>query len=569
MTTIPQPQIAPSSQAQFAVHNPATQETIGTLPNMTANQIADAVSKAAAAQVRWAATPVRDRLRILSRFGGLLCDQKEAVAAIISREAGKPEAEALSTEILVVLDTVKYLRNNLPGFLRPEPVPHGNPAMKLKRGTLLREPYGVVGIISPWNYPFSVPSVQTLTALATGNAVALKPSEFTPYSSLELQSLLREAGLDRDLLQVITGEGGAGAALLAANVQKVVFTGSVATGKRVAQAAAARLLPVVLELGGKDPMIVLEDADVDVASSAAVWGAFMNAGQTCLSVERCYVHESIYEKFLQKCVEKTNKLQVGSSHPLRHSQSGEDTSTRAQRMGHPLQGGGSPAQPRAAVPQESRDPGIDVGPMIHERQLSIVQSHVQDAISRGARLLAGGKPLSNLGPNFFAPTILADVDHSMAIMREETFGPTLPVRSFKTDEEAVALANDSEYGLAASIFTRDRKRGEALARRIMAGTVMVNDVLACFGISEAPHGGVKASGIGRTHGRFGLEEMVWPKYVDSDRLPRMKKLWWYGYGPAFAQQMGGFVELLFANGLIKRMRGGIKSTKSYLHRKIL
>jgi succinate-semialdehyde dehydrogenase/glutarate-semialdehyde dehydrogenase len=538
MNAVSQPELA----SQFAVHNPATQEIIGTLPNLGAGQITDAVAKAAAAQVRWAATPVRDRLRILSRFADLLCDQKEAVAAIISREAGKPEAEALSTELLVVLDTVKYLRNTLPGFLRPEPIPHGNPVMKLKSGQLLREPYGVVGIISPWNYPFSVPSVQTLTALATGNAVVLKPSEFTPYSSLELQRLLRDAGLDHDLLQVITGEGGAGAALLAANVQKVVFTGSVATGKRVAQAAAARLLPVVLELGGKDPMIVLEDADVDVASSAAVWGAFMNAGQTCLSVERCYVHESIYEKFLERCVEKTKRLRVGSANPT---------------------------QPRAAVPQESRDSEIDVGPMIHERQLGIVQSHVQDAVARGARLLAGGKPLPQMGPNFFAPTILADVDHSMKIMREETFGPVLPVRSFKTEDEAVALANDSEYGLAASIFTGDRKPGEALARRVHAGTVMVNDVLACFGISEAPHGGVKASGIGRTHGRFGLEEMVWPKYVDSDRLPRMKKLWWYGYGPAFGQQMGGFIELLFANGLIKRLRGGVKSTKSYLRRRLL
>jgi succinate-semialdehyde dehydrogenase/glutarate-semialdehyde dehydrogenase len=207
--------------------------------------------------------------------------------------------------------------------------------------------------------------------------------------------------------------------------------------------------------------------------------------------------------------------------------------------------------------------------MIHARQLSIVQSHVEDAVARGARLLAGGKPLPQMGPNFFAPTILADVDHSMKIMREETFGPVLPVRSFKTEDEAVALANDSEYGLAASIFTGDRKRGEALARRVHAGTVMVNDVLACFGISEAPHGGVKASGIGRTHGRFGLEEMVWPKYVDSDRMPRMKKLWWYGYGPAFGQQMSGFIELLFANGLIKRLRGGAKSTKSYLRRRLL
>jgi acyl-CoA reductase-like NAD-dependent aldehyde dehydrogenase len=530
MTAIPQPEIV-SAQAgtQFAVHNPGTQEIIGTLPNLTSAQIADSVSKAAAAQVRWAAMPVRNRLRILTRFAELLCDQKDAVAAVISREAGKPQAEALSTEILVVLDTVKYLQDNIPAFLRPEPVPHGNPVMKLKRGTLLREPYGVVGIISPWNYPFSVPSVQTLTALATGNAVALKPSEFTPYSSLELEKLLRAAGLDPDLLQIITGDGAAGTALLAADVQKIVFTGSVATGKRVAQAAAARLLPVVLELGGKDPMIVLEDADIDVASSAAVWGAFMNAGQTCLSVERCYVQESIYAKFLEKCVEKTAKLRIGPG----------------------------------------TDPNIDIGPMIHERQLSIVQSHVEDAVACGARLLAGGKPLPQLGPNFFAPTILADVDHSMKIMREETFGPVLLVCSFKTGDEAVTLANDSEYGLAACIFTNDRKRGEALARRVQAGTVMVNDVLTCFGISEAPHGGIKASGIGRTHGYFGLEEMVWPKYVDSDRMPRMKKLWWYGYGPAFGQQMRGFIELLFAKGLINRLRGGVKSTKSYLRRRLL
>jgi acyl-CoA reductase-like NAD-dependent aldehyde dehydrogenase len=530
MPAIPQAEIAPAQPAsQFAVHNPATQEIIGRLPNLNVEQIAAAVERAAEAQIRWAATPVRDRLRILARFAELLCDQKETVAAVISREAGKPEAEALSTEILVVLDTVKYLANHVPAFLRPEPVPHGNPIMKLKHGQLLREPYRVVGIISPWNYPFSLPSVQTLTALATGNAVVLKPSEFTPFSSLELEKLLRAAGLDPDLLQVITGDGAAGAALLSANIQKVVFTGSVATGKRVAQAAAARLLPVVLELGGKDPMIVLEDADVDVASSAAVWGAFMNAGQTCLSIERCYVHESIYPKFLEACVAKTGKLRLG------------------------------PAS----------DPNVDIGPMIHERQLRIVQSHVDDAITRGARLLAGGKPLPQLGPNFFAPTILADVDHSMTIMREETFGPVLPICSFKTEDEAVALANDSEYGLAASIFTKDRKRGEALARRIDAGTVMVNDVIACFGISEAPHGGVKASGIGRTHGRFGLEEMVWPKYVDSDRMPRMKKLWWYGYGPTFAQQMTGFIELLFARKLTNRLRGGAKSTKSYLHRRLL
>lgn len=527
MSTI-QAELAPrTTGGWFTVHNPANQETVGTLRSFTTQEIASAVAKARAAQGRWAVTPPAARLRIVRRFRQLVCEQKDEIAAVITREAGKPLAEAISTEVLVVLDAAKFLLDNAAQFLQPEPVPHANPVMKLKRGLLFREPYGVIGIISPWNYPFSLPAVQTLTALATGNAVVLKPSEFTPFSSLELERLLREAGLDPDLLQIVTGEGLTGAALLESPIDKLIFTGSVATGKRVAQAAAARLLPVVLELGGKDPMIVLEDADVDVASSAAVWGAFMNAGQTCLSVERCYVHESIYDAFLKSCVEKSAKLRLGPG----------------------------------------SDPATDVGPMIHERQLRIVQSHLEDAVARGVRLLAGGKTLPQLGANFFSPTILAGVDHSMAIMREETFGPVLPVCSFKTEDEAVALANDSEFGLAASIWTRDRRRGEALARRVNAGTVMVNDVVACFGISEAPHGGVKASGIGRTHGRFGLEEMVWPKYIDSDRLPGIKKLWWYGYGPTFSRQMSGFIELLFSKNLTKRIRGAAKSTQAYLQRK--
>ena len=527
MNAIQTPIDPATAKDRVIVRNPATGETVGTVPCFGSEEISAAVAKARAAQSRWAQTSIAERMKIVRRFTQLVCDEKDAIAAVITREAGKPLAEAISTEILVVLDAAQFLLSHVPEFLRPEPVPHANPVMKLKRGLLCREPYGVIGIISPWNYPFSLPSVQALTALITGNAVVLKPSEFTPFCSLELERLLRAAGLDPDLLQVVTGEGAAGAALLQSSIDKLIFTGSVATGKRVAQAAAARLLPVVLELGGKDPMLVLEDADVDVASSAAVWGAFMNAGQTCLSVERCYVHQAIYDDFLKACVAKTVKLRVGPG----------------------------------------TDPATDVGPMIHERQLRIVQSHVDDAIARGALLLAGGKPVAQLGANFFAPTVLAGVDHSMAIMREETFGPVLPVRSFKTEEEAVALANDSEFGLAASIFTRNRKRGEAVARRLNAGTIMVNDLISCFGISEAPHGGVKASGIGRTHGHFGLEEMVWPKYLDSDGMPRMKKLWWYGYGPAFLRQMNEFIDLLFSKDLTKRIRAGLGSARSYLQRK--
>ncbi|HEY6250664.1 MAG TPA: succinic semialdehyde dehydrogenase [Candidatus Angelobacter sp.] len=517
------------SLATITVHNPADDQSIGEIPRCTDQEVSDAVARARAAQRRWSASSVSARLKVLQNFQRLLCEEKDSVAAIITREAGKPLAEAAATEVLVVLETVNFLLDHVVDFLRPEHVPHGSLVMKLKRGWLLREPYGVIGIISPWNYPFSLPSVQTLTALATGNAVVLKPSEFTPYSSLEMQRLLYVAGLDHDLLQIVTGDGPTGAALLNAGIHKVIFTGSVATGQRVAQAAAARLLPVVLELGGKDPMIVLEDADIGVAASAAVWGAFMNAGQTCLSIERCYVHQRIYEPFLKACAEKTNRLKVGP---------GADSST-------------------------------DVGPLIHQRQLKTVQAHVADALASGARLLAGGKALPQLGPNFFAPTILADVDHSMRIMREETFGPVLPVRRFRTEDEAVQLANDSELGLAASVWTSNRKRGEAVARRIDAGTVMVNDMISCFGISEAPHGGIKSSGIGRTHGRFGLEEMVWPKYLDSDRLPKMKKLWWYGYGPQFAEQMNGFIDFLFSKKLVTRLKGGAKSTKSYIRRKLL
>lgn len=266
-------------------------------------------------------------------------------------------------------------------------------------------------------------------------------------------------------------------------------------------------------------MIVLDDADIDVASSGAVWGAFVNAGQACLSVERCYVHRSVYEPFVDACVRKTKQLRVG--------------------------------------PGTNKE--IDIGPMIHERQLLNIESQIEDARAQGARVLAGGSRLPDLGTNFYAPTVLVDVTQEMRILREETFGPVLPIMAFDDDDEAVRLANDSEYGLAASVWTRNRPRGEALARRIHAGTVMVNDVVACFGISEAPHGGVKASGIGRTHGKFGLDEMMRTKYLDSDRLPGVKRVWWYGYGEAFSRQMDGFLDLQFSRGLGKRLRGGLKA----------
>jgi acyl-CoA reductase-like NAD-dependent aldehyde dehydrogenase len=499
--------------------NPATGEVLRELDCAGDDEVRGAVSRARVAQGAWAEVGVNGRLHVVKAFQQHLHQQKAEVARLITQEAGKPHVEALITEVMVVLDAAQFLIRHAYRLLRDEALPHGNLVMKTKAGRIAREPHGVIGIVSPWNYPFSIPATETLAALVAGNAVVVKPSEFTSLVVLELEKMLHRAGVPRDVFQVVVGDGATGAALISSPIDKLIFTGSVATGKRVAQEAAARLLPVVLELGGKDPMLVLDDADLDVASSAAVWGAFVNAGQTCLSVERCYVHHSLYERFLEACIHKTSKLRVGN---------GAEANT-------------------------------DVGPMIHERQLGLVEAQVRDARERGAKVLTGGQRLTELGINFYAPTVLAGVTHDMQVMCEETFGPVLPVMSFQNDDEAVRLANDSEFGLAASVWTRNRARGEQMARRIHAGTVMVNDTVSCFGISEAPHGGVKASGVGRTHGKFGLEEMVRIKYIASDRLAGMKKVWWYGYGEHFHRQMEGFLDMQFARGVGDRVRGALRS----------
>ncbi|HTM40528.1 MAG TPA: aldehyde dehydrogenase family protein [Terriglobales bacterium] len=515
-----------TQRASIASINPATGEVLREFDCAGEEEVRAAVERARSAQPAWQELGIGKRLQVLRRFQTLLQEKKADVARLITQEAGKPYVESLLTEVLVVLDAAQFLIANARGLLRDQRIGHANLVMKAKRGRVRREPYGVLGIISPWNYPFNIPATEGLAALAAGNAVVVKPSEFTSLSALELQALLRSAGVPEDIFQVLVGAGATGAALANSQIDKLIFTGSVASGKKVAQAAAARLLPVVLELGGKDPMLVLDDADLEVASSAAVWGAFVNAGQTCLSVERCYVHRSLYEPFLAKVVEKTGKLRVGNG----------------------------------------LDPETEVGPMIHERQLQIVESQVDEAQAHGACVLMGGKRLSQLGPNFYAPTVIAGVTHEMRLMREETFGPVLPVVPFDSDEEAVRLANDSEFGLAASVWTRNRARGEAIATRLQAGTVMVNDVISCYGISEAPHGGVKASGLGRTHGRFGLEEMVWVKYVDSDLLPRTRKVWWYGYGADFIHQMEGFVDFLFSRRWGARLAGGMRALKAYVRK---
>jgi acyl-CoA reductase-like NAD-dependent aldehyde dehydrogenase len=389
--------------------------------------------------------------------------------------------------------------------------------MKLKRGRLEFEPYGVIGIISPANYPFAIPFNEMIPALVAGNTVVLKPSELTPQVGLAIRDVLDAAKLPPGVAQVILGDGLTGRALTAAPIHKLIFTGSVATGKRIQAAAAERLLPTVLELGGKDAMIVSADANLESASSGAVWGAFTNAGQTCVSVERAYVVRGVAERFIALCVSKAQQLRVG----------------------------------------RGDDPSTDVGPMIRDRQVAMVEDQVSEAVAQGAELLCGGhRPdLPGLNGFFYQPTVITRVNHHMRLMREETFGPVLPIMVVEDEAEAVALANDSAYGLSASVWTRDAKRGECLARQIEAGAVMVNDCISYFGISEAPHGGPKMSGIGRTHSRLGLMEMVQAKYIDTDLAPGMPKAWWYSYGAKAQRFAQGFVEFLFGRGPTRRARG--------------
>jgi succinate-semialdehyde dehydrogenase/glutarate-semialdehyde dehydrogenase len=342
-----------------------------------------------------------------------------------------------------------------------------------------------------------------------GNAVVLKPSELTPLTGLKIKNVLARAGLPDGVLQVTTGDGSTGAALVASGVDKIMFTGSVATGKRVAEAAAKYLIPVVLELGGKDAMIVLEDANIENAARGAVWGAFANSGQSCSSVERCYVHATIADHFIKRVVAETERL---------HQCSGSDET-------------------------------CDIGSMSSERQLRIVERHVYEATAAGAVALTGGDRVTDAAGPFFEPTVLTNVNHNMDVMREETFGPVLPIMTFKTDEEAVRLANDSQFGLTASVWTSDIGRGRRLAERIDAGTVMVNEVLYTHGIAQTPWGGVKQSGIGRTHGRAGLLEVVNSQHIHVNRLPSIPDLWWFNYTADARRLFRGFAQR-FASGSI-------------------
>ena len=496
--------------------SPSTGEVLGEVPEKTHEDVLIAVEHSRLAQEQWELTSFVERKERLLRLNDVIYERIDELARVIWLENGKPRAEAITTEILPTLYLIQYIAKNGERLLKDEPINGFLWRFLGKRSHIEYKPLGVIGIISPWNYPWGIPVGQIATALMAGNGVVLKPSSSVPLISEQIRDVFAWAGFPEDLFIVVQGRGKVGEALIEAEVDRLIFTGSVQVGRHVNQLAARQLIPTTLELGGKDPAIVLEDADLDAAASGIVWGAFANAGQTCASVERVYVVESVYDEFVNKVVEKTGRLRVGP-----------DT-----------------------------DFSVDVGALTLASQIDIVQSHIEDAVSKGARVAIGGRRREDLPGNHFEPTVLVDVCHAMDAMTEETFGPTLPIQKVADEYEAIRWANDSRFGLTASVWTTDLKRGKRVASQLETGTVTINDALSTFGMAETPWGGVKESGIGRTHGRIGLHEMVRPLHVSEDTLPRMKKAWWYPYNERLYN--------VLKKGLVFLTRKGAGKMSAYL-----
>nr|HEX4317284.1 aldehyde dehydrogenase family protein [Kofleriaceae bacterium] len=483
--------------------NPATGERLGDAPDLTADQVRAAVAAARDAQAEWARVPLRDRCDRVRAFAETLMARADDVIDLLVREAGKTRLEALGMEVVVVADLVRYFAKHAPDILAPEPIPLH--LLKHRASYLHFVPRGVVAVIAPWNFPFSIPLGETMMALIAGNAVVLKPSEVTPLIALLAKELYLAAGLPPDLFQVVTGRGATGAALLDAGIDYCVFTGSVATGRKVAAACGERLVPCTLELGGKAPAVVCADADVERAAAAIAWGGFANSGQVCASVERVYAVADVHDQLVERLVATARALRQGDA---------------------------------------SRGAEVDIGAMSWDRQVEHVSRLVDDAVAAGAVAATGGRRPDGPG-QFYPPTVLTGCRQDMAVMRQEIFGPVVPVMRVADEDEAVRLANDSHLGLLAYVFTRDRARGKRLAERIAAGTVMVNDVLATYACPETPWGGVKASGIGRTHSAVGLRDLCETRHVNHDRLALPREVWWYPYKDATYRALLRGAKLLF------------------------
>jgi len=484
-----------------AITSPLTGEVIGEVPLGTAEDVAAAVAESRRVQRRWAQTPVKERAAVLLRYHDLILDHQDEVLDLIQAENGKARVWAFE-EVLDQAITARYYARLAPRALRPTPRLSAMPGLISTREHHV--PKGVVGIISPWNYPLVLAISDAIAALVAGNGVVIKPDSQTPFTALRAFELLEEAGLPEGLVQVVTGPGTKVGTAIIESTDYVMFTGSTETGRTIAAQAAGRLVGFSAELGGKNPMIITSDVDLDRAVEGAATACFANTGQLCISIERIYVDQSIAGAFTNRFAKRVESLKLGAE----------------------------------------QEYGPEVGALASKAQLDKLTEHLTDAEEKGARVVAGGKPRPELGPFFHEPTVLTDVTPDMAVHREETFGPLVSIYPFTTIDEAIEQANDTEYGLNASVYTGDAKKGKAIAARIMTGTVNVNDgYSSAWSTLDAPMGGMKQSGVGRRHGREGLL-----KYTESQtiavRTALAEKLQTPGTDPAgYAKRFSKIIRL--------------------------
>lgn len=514
----------PSAVRPVESRDPNTGTVWRSFDPVSRGEVVGAVCAARAAQRAWREVPIRDRAAAMNRVRREIYARRESIASILERETGKPAFEALF-EVMIIADSAAWAAAQGPRALRARRFQSRQVATLRKTVEIRWEPFGVVGVIAPWNYPLLLAGSPMFAAIVAGNGVVLKPSEMTPSCGIALVEAIRAAGIPSDLVQCIQGDGAAGRHLIESGIDRLFFTGSEATGRKVAAACGERLIPFSLELGGSDAAIVLDDADPVTAAAGIVWGRFSNAGQTCVAPKRVFAVDSIYDRLVEELARAVAALRVGGG------------------------------------------PDRDVAPLIRPSQAATLAGQRRDAMERGARALVRNDPRSP--SDSAAPAeILVDVDERMRIMREETFGPLLPVMRVRSADEAVEKANASPFGLSASIWTGNTRRGIELARRIEAGTVMVNDVVAEAAMTEVPHGGVKASGIGRMHGLVGLTDVAQPKTIVVDRFSRWRQAWWFPYTDRMTEGISAFFHFMHGRGFWSRIAAGIKAVRLlYLIRK--
>jgi succinate-semialdehyde dehydrogenase/glutarate-semialdehyde dehydrogenase len=498
--------------AKLESFSPSTGQSLGTVDLTAPEHVQQVVDEVAQVQPFWAQLTLRDRARYLERAAQVIIDESDQIRDLIVHEQGKPRNEAFSMEILPTIDALRWIAREGQELLADEKIPMRQVFFKTKSSAFTYEPLGVIGVISPWNYPWSIPFGEVALALMAGNGVVLKPASLTPLIGERIRRAFERAGVPDGLLRVVHGPG-TGNALVESSAHKIFFTGSVETGRGVAERCAQRLKGCVLELGGKDPMIVLADANLDHAVSGALWGGFANAGQTCSGIERVYVMRDVADRFIAGVVDGARRLRVGD--PLSW-----DT---------------------------------EIGPMVSVEQYELVRELVDDAVAAGARLHCGGPapgPPELAGASFYAPAVLTDVSPQMRIMQEEIFGPVLPITVVDSEEEAVTLANDSRFGLGASVWTSDRDRGQGIARELEAGMVWINDHMFSHGACQCSWGGVKESGLGRTHSKFGLYECVNVK-LRVWESSTIRDPWWHPYDETLGNALRQAAVILYGRPSIR------------------